>query len=199
MDATNGRSSRANLVGAFAAGGAALVVHTLRPLPASTADNDPVLLGQENNATNTTSITSGDVGLRGLGARLGLEGRGDGVGVLGEDLGGDPATTPGVPSGVHGGSGYGRGVSDFSPQGVRIYAAGGDTQTAALQVDGKARFERSGRLTVLAGSASATKSGIALSPEASYWHAPAEQAEIYLKAAVPRVSTKSSRFTSTRL
>ena len=114
-----------------------------------------------------------------------------GNGVLGENFSGGGAGVAGASGtgvAVLGDSPNGTGVSGESANGTGVSATG---QTA-LRVAGPAVFDRSGRLTISAGKASATQTGIFLTA-ASLVLATVQQnlSGVYVRAAVPNVAGDS--------
>jgi hypothetical protein len=132
------------------------------------ADGDAVLLGQENEANNATIIraASGGPALHGVsstddGALVGESTALDGYGVR--------ASGPYIGLNAVGGeiaayavSDYGKGVFALTYDGVAVNAATAVDAGTALQVDGRAAFKWSGRLTIPAGSKAATQLDVPL-------------------------------------
>jgi hypothetical protein len=117
-----------------------------------------------------------------------------GVGVLGENVAGGTAVgglaTAGDGVGGTSASGNGvHGVSGAAGIGVLAENSGGGT---ALKVSGKAAFSRSGVVTVGAGKASATKTGVALA-SASFVLATLQEdhAGVWVRSVVPNVAARS--------
>jgi hypothetical protein len=114
-----------------------------------------------------------------------------GNGVLGENSGGGAgvAGASGTGVAVLGQSPNGTGVSGTSANGTGVSATG---QTA-LRVAGPAVFDRSGTLTISAGKASATQTGIAPLTAASLVLATVQQnlSGVYVRAAVPNAAGDS--------
>ncbi|MFL5714861.1 MAG: hypothetical protein ACJ769_09390 [Chloroflexota bacterium] len=172
LDSSSQRSRRALLTAALAATAVTVAETVARPLSVAAADGDQFVLGAANTATAQTSLSGataerafdvvtefGAEAIRGNadGGGVGVHGvSGDGIGVLGENLG--------VGTGVYGKGGDGNGVhgvsNDFSGVvgessdgiGVSAWSSFG----TALRVDGKAHFSRSGKATVTAGHLSVT-------------------------------------------
>jgi hypothetical protein len=124
-------------------------------------------IGALSLGSQVGTLVQGDIGLYGFGNIAGLVGdvTSVGVGVYGfsGDLG---ATEP--------------------PIGVGVYAAAGSNSQTALQVSGKAKFSRSGRLSVLSGHSSIAKSVSGVT-STSMVFAVLQQAEVgtWVRAAVP--------------
>jgi hypothetical protein len=116
---------------------------------------------------------------------IGVYAFGDTAGVVGD------VTSLGV--GVYGFTGPSG--STEPPPGIGVLAAAGSTSLTALQVNGKAKFSRSGRLTVLAGNSSIAKtvSGVTTS---SMVFAVLQQAEVgtWVRAAVPTTNKITIHF-----
>jgi hypothetical protein len=114
-----------------------------------------------------------------------------GNGVLGENSGGG--------AGVAGASGTGVAVFGSSPNGTGVWGTSANgtgvkaTGQIALAVAGPAVFDRSGTLTISAGKASATQTGIAPLTAASLVLATVQQnlSGVYVRAAVPNVAGNS--------
>lgn len=140
---------------ASAIGGAAAVAASqlVRPSAALATDGN-LHLNSANTASARTDLTAGLdadavllVANDGAGdAVVGAGGTGvygtGGYGVMGDvDVGG---------TGVYGF--IGSGAAPVAPASVGVYAAAGSTSHTALQVNGKVKFSRAGRLTVAAGA-----------------------------------------------
>ncbi len=211
---------RALLTGGLGALAAFAVQAIGLPRQARAANGDPLLLGQSNGSSATTSLVlldrTPDNGplLRltaGSGAQNGDPDYGDGLVVWARNraiqasTGGGTAIRgtstdqvgDGYSTGVHG---EGRvGVHGEGPTGVRGISASGDggyfksTTGNGLSVDGRVRFNRSGQLQVPAGSSRVTKT-IQLSTT-SFILATMQQRRpgIYIEAVVPDAANE--RFT----
>lgn len=148
------RTRRSVLAAGLGAVAASAAVTLARPLAASAADGDPLILGQSNQADTPTTLE----GVLGVGPSLevlndvplpnpinvyAILGRSvNGPGVLGESLGSHGLASCGVQGVAVNEAGVG--VSAFNVEGG-----------TALHVMGKARLpDRSGRATVLAGRSS---------------------------------------------
>ena len=173
----------------LAGGTAALAVLTAEALgraaPAAAANGDNLVLGVDNFAMDVTNITDSTDGSDGLvctatGAGTALGGISD----SGDGVGGTSTTG----AGIHGVSSSGIGVKGECTAGTGVLAAG----ATALSVQGPAVFSRSGTLTVAAGKASGTVTGVALSA-ASLVLATLQQdrAGVWVRSAVPNVSGSS--------
>lgn len=177
VEASNHPSRRA-IVAALGGGFLALVAQALnRPIPLrATHDGTSNLhVGGTNSTTTTTTLTTNgtDPAQFGFLAQaptdgFGVKGTGFDGGVLGEGGEGDGVVGLGA-AGVYGSGGYGvmgdvsaggTGVYGFvgdvaaplAPGGVAIYAAAATNALTALQVKGKARFNRSGKTSVAVGA-----------------------------------------------
>lgn len=234
-----GRSRRALLAAAAAGGLGAIAAETVGgAAPAMANDGNPVLQGTDNGTPTkrTAVLTANETGVladpntTGKGS-LGVYGRGENFGVLGESTGASNVGVQGTclngGTGVTGvgGGGYGvqgvgtiAGVLGRGNGGPGVVGTGGALggngvegrvrnasaagvlaeNTAggnALQVAGKAAFDRSGILTVGQGSSSATQTGIALT-SSSFVLATIQGsvAGVYLQG-VTRVTGASGSFT----
>jgi hypothetical protein len=148
------------------------------------------------------SGTTGVYGAGGAASGTGVEGTGSGsgAGVIGNggssDGTGVTGNGYGNGTGVVGASHSGWGVFGYSFGGAGTAGVGvraeNESDGNALEVEGKAAFSRSGLLTVPAGSAKATQTGVALT-SASLMLATLQrhQSGLYVLAAVPNVSGSS--------
>jgi len=193
-----------------------------RPAPGEAADGDNMIVGQLNIETSATAVQNSNLGAalsafsEGSGTGVvGISSGGDGVhgqsngnsgnGVHGEH-GADGngvfghAKNSGA-SGVYGqndGAGFGVagravggvGALGDSANGVGVWAS--SQNATALKVTGKAQFSRSGVLSVTAGHASATQTGVHLT-SASLVLATLQQDRpgVWVRSAVPKVSAHS--------
>lgn len=90
--------------------------------------------------------------------------------------------------GVNGQATSGRGVHGYASTGVGVYAAAGAGGTA-LQVVGVARFSRSGKATVTAGTSSVVVSGLTLTSASLIFANPMQRrAGVFVAAVVPAVT-----------
>ncbi len=166
--------------------------HGLRPC----SDGDPVILGQESTADNTTRIVAHEIALWGIsntddGALVGESVSLDGYGVRG--------TSPyigvnaiGGEVGVYAVSDYGAGVQALTYDGVAVSASTAVDAGTALRVDGRAEFSRSGKVTVAAGMSSATVTGVPLTSESLVLATLQERIHVvHVEAAVPDVENHS--------
>ena len=171
-DLTRNRSRRSLLVGALG-GATALALGALsRPLSVAAVDGAPLIAGSENSAASPTGLSAsqpgttadvlhvvnsgtsgsaisaqavpnGGVGVRAEGGHgvIGTSRSTNGVGVLGEDATGQT---------------LGRGVQGNATNGWGVYAV--STNGQGLRVDGRATFQRAGRVTISRPNTSATVS-----------------------------------------
>ena len=154
LDTTVPRSRRALLAAAAGAAAATVVAAVERPLPVAAVDDDVIQQGHTYYGTTvTTLVTQNDVAMEGITSSTegnpAIWGQGlTSTGVLGlssSGIGVNGAATDGV--GVLGTTDSGTAVdamANGSGTGVQAYSATG----AALAVQGKATFSRSGRVTV---------------------------------------------------
>jgi hypothetical protein len=178
--------------------------------PGAIAGNgDAVIAGQINTATFGTSIQNtfisnpcttvafaglsgcGDPGLRGVtSGTSGVEGENQG---LGNGVYGHANNS--AASGVYGqNDGTGFGVAGRANQGTGVLAD--STNGIALSVTGKAKFSRSGRVTISYPNKSATVTGVPVTAK-SLAFATLQKflAGQYVVAAVPKLSGSSNSFT----
>jgi hypothetical protein len=161
-------TSRRSLLAGAAGAMAALAARALgRVGKAVAADGDPLVLGQNNNASSDTHLlvqtgtTAFEVDGFGTGGEA-IRAAGEAYGVIasaqsGIAVWGDVGDLPGL-IGVKG-TGQGGGS-------IGVYAGNaGVTPGTALKVDGVASFSRSGKAIVVAGTKSVTVTGIPLSAE----------------------------------
>ncbi len=155
-----GVSTRRALLTGMAATVAAVAIDAVTE-PAHAADGDTVMLGQDNAAHNPTVINSGtSSALKGIcstddGALVGENEATDGYGVRG--------TSPyigllavGGEIGVYSVSDYGKGVEALTYDGVALSARTAVDAGSALEVTGRARFSRSGKVTLPANKTKVT-------------------------------------------
>ncbi len=161
MAAENARvSTRRALLTGMAATVAAVAIDAVTE-PAHAADGDTVILGEDNTAHNPTVIRSGSTSaLIGIcttddGALVGENEASDGYGVR--------ATSPyigvnavGGEIGVYAVSDYGKAVEALTYDGVAVSASTAVDAGSALEVSGRARFSRSGKVTMPAGKTQVT-------------------------------------------
>ena len=155
MPDLNRETSRRALIAGAAAGAAVVATGAVRAAPAQAADGDPLILGRDNEAINTTVINGKETALKGIsstddGALVGENRAEDGYGVR--------ATSPyigvnavGNTYGVYAVSDYGRGIYGLTYDGIALSAQTAVPQGTALQVDGTAKFSRSGIAIVPSG------------------------------------------------
>jgi hypothetical protein len=152
---------------ATAAGAAALTALDEQRAQAVTGGN--FVLGQANNADNTTSLTSTSGITQGFSTLMALDGSShvtistlDVTGPTGgtavyAHLGGSGSALSGASDsgiGVTGGANSGTGVSGHSGTGIGVHAI--STSGAALKVSGKTKFSRSGAASVAQGNKTRT-------------------------------------------
>lgn len=137
-----------------------------RPSAAGAADGDHLVLGVANEAINQTLLRTKETALHAVsatddGALVGENTAADGYGVRGTSpyIG---VNAVGGEIGVYAVSDYGAGVNALTYDGTALLAETAVDAGAALDVRGRARFSRSGRLVVPAGSTAATQTGISL-------------------------------------
>jgi hypothetical protein len=176
------------------AAGALLAGALLVPSGAAATQGQPVLAGQGNTATDTTIVENSKpagIGMIVTGEDIALAGNADadgGTGVFGNssfDTGiGVEGDQSGSGSGVFGhATGAGVGVNGQSTSGTGVYAQSSNGR--ALDVVGKARFSRSGVITIVAGTSSRTVQ-LAGVTKASMVLATAQQVTaVSVQAAVP--------------
>ena len=178
-----------------------------QPSPAIAANGGTAILGSYNNSSSptlfwntegaggcgysgeTALVGCGSTGVSGVGPNTGVEGQSEfGEGVHGLNNGatgiGVHGETSGSGSGVYGeATGTGAGVFGDAPNGTGVIAR--STNGTALSVTGKAKFSRSGIVTIAAGTSSKTVT-LAGVTTASMILATAQQNTTRLvKAAVP--------------
>jgi hypothetical protein len=163
------RSRREMLATALGAAGAATAAAIAAPAVALAANGDALKIGEENTGTSYTKLTNTTVGVE----EAGLVGHAAGVGLLGESVDGQGVIgrsthgagvqgisetdaglngfggpyglwADGTSVGAHCRSWEGIGVSGEATSGVGVYATA--TTGAALQVVGKAKFDRANRV-----------------------------------------------------
>lgn len=146
--------TRRSMLAAVAAGAAAVVVAGAATR-AEADDGDSVKLAAENTSDNTTVIRSRQTALKGIshtddGALVGENEASDGYGVR--------ASCPyigvnavGGEVGVYAVSDYGKGVEALTYDGVAVFASTAVDAGSALEVKGRARFSRSGKVIVPSG------------------------------------------------
>ena len=205
------RSRRMLLTGAAA--GATAVAAQAVASPAQAADGDPLILGDDNSAETKTTLSSADsavlevkntggataliarvpggsgVGLHGIGGTTGVVGTSNhpnGPGVLGECNTESPNDR-----GVVGTSHIGQGVAGYTETGTGLFGTafqGGK----ALEVNGRAFFSRSGKLTIPARSVSVVQTGVALTSDSLVLATLQQNIKgVWVKAAVPDVAKNS--------
>jgi membrane-associated protease RseP (regulator of RpoE activity) len=152
-EASDKKTRRALLAG-MAAGVAAVALDGTKA--AHAADGDKVILGRENTADNPTVITTaGQPAFKGIsatddGALVGENSANDGYGVRGTSpyIG---VNAVGGEVGVYTVSDYGKGVQALTYDGVAVHASTAVDAGSALEVTGRARFSRSGKVVIPAG------------------------------------------------
>jgi hypothetical protein len=195
----NRRTSRRSLLAGTAAGAVAAGAG-LGTASARAADGDAVILGRQNEAVDTTRVEAKETALFGKsntddGALVGENEAPDGYGVR--------ATSPyigvnavGGEFGVYAVSDYGRAVDGLTYDGTALSARTAVPQGTALDVQGTAKFSRSGLAVIRAGQKEVTVRGVLLTP-ASIVLATLQQyrsgSGIALRAAIPNPATSSVR------
>jgi hypothetical protein len=198
MPDLNSKTSRRNLLAGTA--GAVIGGVGVRAAPARAADGDAVILGGENDAVNTTRVEAKETALFGKsntddGALVGENEAPDGYGVR--------ATSPyigvnavGGEFGVYAVSDYGRAVDGLTYDGTALSARTAVPQGTALDVQGTAKFSRSGIALIRAGQKEVTVRGVLLT-STSIVLATLQQyrsgSGIQLRAAIPNPPTSSVR------
>jgi len=198
MPDLNSKTSRRNLLAGTA--GAVIGGVGVRAAPARAADGDAVILGGENDAVNTTRVEAKETALFGKsntddGALVGENEAPDGYGVR--------ATSPyigvnavGGEFGVYAVSDYGRAVDGLTYDGTALSARTAVPQGTALDVQGTAKFSRSGIALIRAGQKEVTVRGVLLT-STSIVLATLQQyrsgSGIQLRAAIPNPATSSVR------
>jgi hypothetical protein len=200
MADVNRETSRRALIAGAAAGAAVVASEAIRAAPAQAADGDEVLLGRDNEAVNTTVITAKEAALKGRsntddGALVGENESPEGYGVRASSpyIG---VSAVGGEQGVHGVSDYGTGVYAETYDGIALSARTAVPQGTALQVEGTAKFSRSGIAIVKAGRKEVTVTGVLLT-SSSIVLATMQQyrsgSGISLRAAIPDPTSGSLR------
>jgi hypothetical protein len=147
-------ASRRAVLSAAAGGVAALAIQSItHPLAARGANDDPLMLGQTNEASSRTTLSSGD----------------------GEDptlviyntapkpsMGAGPVSISGSSDygiGVHAGTGTGYGVyAEAMGNGVPVYAVGGSPDRVGLQIkQGRFLYQHSSRVLMKKGTSKYTR------------------------------------------
>ena len=157
IDPASPRSRRALLAAALGAGAATVASALERPLPVRAGNGDTVTVGSWNIGTLETKIDTQDSGATALHgnsinayAVYGTSDTGTGVlGSCGHGYGIRGISYYAGSLGVSGENTNGTGVSGTSGSGTGVSAS--SSSGNALQVDGKAKFSRSGKASVLAG------------------------------------------------
>ncbi len=137
---------------------------------------------RSGNGTGVLGDTVGGVGVRGTATSgTGIFGHSDSTkGIYGEVTG-----TTGTTYGVH--------ARSASTAGAAVLAQNTKPDGTGLQVIGKSKFSRSGKLTIAAGTTSITKTGIPLTAS-SFVLATLQRVfagDVWIKAAVPNVAGSS--------
>jgi hypothetical protein len=182
--------------------------------PTATAtQGQPVIAGQYNTATSTTTVANsgaaGD-GLNVIATSPGVRGiyaSAPGIGVDGNGPTGVRGVSSGSGDGVDGvannsccsavfgkNDGTGNGVAGQADTGTGVLAA--STGGIALKVDGKAQFSRSGIVTITYPAKSKVVSGVPLTGKSLVLATQQKfLAGVYVVAAVPNLSGSSNSFT----
>lgn len=196
----NRRTSRRSLLRGVAAGAAVVAAEGVHAASANAADGDAVILGRRNESVNTTTIDAKEPALLARsntddGALIGENQAQDGYGVR--------ATSPYIGVNAVGGeigtyavSDYGTGVYGLTYDGVAVAARTAVPQGTALQVDGTAKFSRSGIAVVPAGRKEVVVTRVLLT-DTSIVLATMQQyrtgSGVSLRAAIPDPTTNSFR------
>ena len=194
----NRRTSRRALLRGAAAGAAVVAAEGVHAASANAADGDALILGTRNESVNTTTIDAKESALVGRsntddGALVGENQAQDGYGVR--------ATSPYIGVNAVGGefgtyavSDYGTGVYGLTYDGVAVAARTAVPQGTALQVDGTAKFSRSGVAVVPARRKEVVVTGVLLTA-ASIVLATVQQyrpgSGVSLRAAIPDPAANS--------
>src|SRR5262245_34948227 len=160
------------------------------------ADGDPVILGQENAAANTTRIVARETALFGVsstddGALVGESVATDGYGVRGTSpyIG---VNAVGGEVGVYAVSDNGAGVQALTYDGVALSASAAVEAGTARRVEGRAEFRWSGRATVPLGARSVVVTGVPLTSASLVLATLQQQVDgVHVEAAVPDVDGRS--------
>jgi hypothetical protein len=88
-------------------------------------------------------------------------------------------------TGVEGGTGSGSGVYGHAQGGIGVRASASTTSGTALQVVGKAKFSRSGIVTIAAGTASMTVNLAGVTTSSMVVATAQQNVNVFVKAAVP--------------
>jgi len=160
----DGRSSRRGLLAAGFGGAVALAAQALgRPAPAQATHAGYVQIDHNNSTAGTFFMNSSTANFAGLGspenAVLGLLFGAPNTAAVKAETGGVNSQV-GLDADSRGGNGEGISVRARTKNGIGVYAEA--TGGYALQVSGRAVFNRSGRAKVAAGTSSKTVEGFAM-------------------------------------
>ncbi|MET1050379.1 MAG: hypothetical protein ABWZ55_12210 [Acidimicrobiales bacterium] len=194
-------TSRRGLLTGLAAGAAgALAAEVLRPGVAGAADGQPVVLGRDNQADNSTTITmsTANAGLKAVtnaddGSLVGENTAADGYGLRGSGvyIG---VNAVGGSIGTYTVSDYGVALDALTYDGVAVKGSVAVPSLGyALETNGRVKFSSAGRIAVAAGQAKVVLSGLALSPSSLVLATlQTRKKGLFVEAAVPDLASSSA-------